>query len=91
MENLSKNALALLQMHQDGGSLQVDERNPETLPGCSIEETRAAYQELVAAELAIPKHTFAHGRNSRYRLTEAGVIHDSSRHASLEGSLAPHH
>ena len=37
------------------------------------DETRPLYRELAAAGLMIPLATFAHGRESAYRLTEAAV------------------
>ena len=36
-------------------------------------ENLEAYRELALAGLMIPLHTFAHGRESAYRMTEAGV------------------
>ncbi len=70
---LSADALALLKFHLSGGSLQMGVVNPEHLPDRSVEETRAAYRELVAAGLMEVLHTFAYGRESRYRPTKAGV------------------
>jgi hypothetical protein len=35
------------------------------------DETRPLYQELVESGMMIPLHTFALGRDSAYRLTEA--------------------
>lgn len=37
------------------------------------EATRPLYRELVAAGLMMPLHTFALGRDSAYRLTDAGA------------------
>jgi hypothetical protein len=72
-DQLSEAALALLRLHLSGGSLMMGARNPESLPGRTAGETREAYGELVAAGLMDPVHTFAHGRDSRYRLTRAAV------------------
>jgi hypothetical protein len=72
-EELSEGALALLRLHFSGRSLMMGACNPDSLPGYTVEETRAAYRELVAAGLMDPLHTFAHGRDSRYRLTLAAV------------------
>ncbi len=58
---LSVAALTLLNRRLSG------ERVPVT------DETRPIYQELDAAGLMEPLHTFALGPNSHYRLTEAGV------------------
>jgi hypothetical protein len=69
MDELSKAALALLRLHISGGSLMMGACNPDTLPDHTVEETRATYGELVAAGLMDRLHTFAHGRDSRYRLT----------------------
>ncbi len=69
---LSEDALALLRLHHDGGSLVMGVHDPESLPGRSVEETRAAYRELVEAGLMMVLHTFAHGRESAYRYTEEG-------------------
>jgi hypothetical protein len=94
---LSEVAVALLRLHFSGRSLMMGECNPDSLPGHSVEETRTAYHELVAAGLMEPIHTFAHGRNSRYRLTLAAVDRKSewftpapsNQAASLEESAAP--
>jgi hypothetical protein len=94
---LSDGALVLLRLHFSGGSLMMGDCNPDALSGYTAEETRAAYRELVAAGLMDPVHTFAHGRNSRYRLTLAAVERKdewlspvpSSPHASRQGSVAP--
>jgi hypothetical protein len=39
---LSTDALALLTLHRSGGSLMVDQHAPESLPGRTVDETRAA-------------------------------------------------
>jgi len=79
---LTEAAELLLELHLGGGSLRMGVKAPETLPGLTVDRTRAAYRELVAAGLMIPLHTFAHGRDSRYRLTEARVRFSPNRHAS---------
>jgi hypothetical protein len=68
---LSEAARALLRIHLSGGSLQVGAINPDSLPGLTLEQTRAAYRELADAGLVEPLHSFAHGRDARYRLTKA--------------------
>jgi hypothetical protein len=72
-DELSEAALALLRLHFSGRSLMMGACNAESLPGHTVDETRAAYRELVAAGLVDPLHTFAHGRDSRYRLTRTAV------------------
>jgi hypothetical protein len=94
---LSDCAFDLLRLHFSGGSLMMGDCNPDALPGYTVEETRAAYRELVAAGLMDPVHTFAHGRDSRYRLTLAAVERKaewvspdpSSPLASRQESVAP--
>jgi hypothetical protein len=58
---LSHAALALLKRNLTGPQILVDDDN------------RRAYRELASAGLMIPLHTFAHGEESAYRLTEAGA------------------
>ncbi len=57
------------------------------------EQTRPYYRELVEAGLMIPLHTFAKGRDSAYRLTEAApawrAIAASSPVPSREAASAP--
>ena len=72
-DELSVGALALLWLHFSGRSFMMGACNPDSLPGHTVEETRAAYRELVAAGLMDPLHTFDPGRDSRYRLTLAAV------------------
>jgi hypothetical protein len=67
---LSENALALLHLHFGGGTLIVGGAKPESLPGVSLEATKAAYRELTAAGLMMPLHSFVGGRDSVYRLTD---------------------
>ena len=56
---LSESARALLHRRLAGGRVEV------------TDETRPLYRELVAAGLMMPLHTFALGRDSAYRLTDA--------------------
>jgi hypothetical protein len=58
---LSDVALALLRRNLSGSQILVNDEN------------REAYRELARAGLMVPLHTFAHGDESAYRLTEAGV------------------
>ena len=87
---LSADALTLLRLHLAGESLQVGALDPQSLPGRTVEATRAAYRELVGAGLMESLHTFAHGRDSRHRLTRAGAEFSglSSPISSLEGSAS---
>jgi hypothetical protein len=75
---LSKEALALLRVCYAGAHILVDDGN------------REAYRELAAAGLMTPLHTFAHGRESAYRMTEAGVSAASSIFPSRAEGPAPH-
>ncbi len=58
---VSDGALALLKRNLTGPQILVTDEN------------REAYRELAGAGLMIPLHTFTHGDESAYRLTEAGV------------------
>jgi len=89
--SLSEAALTLLSLHLNGGSLQVGIKDPQSLPGATVEQTREAYRELSEAGLMIPLHTFAWGRDSHYRMTEAGVAFatSSNRGPSPAGSPLP--
>jgi hypothetical protein len=58
---ISDAALALLRRNLSGPQILVSDENCE------------AYRELARAGLMIPLHTFAHGDESAYRLTETGV------------------
>ena len=58
---LSDGALELLRRNLTGPQILVTDENRET------------YRGLARAGLMIPLHTFAHGDESAYRLTEAGV------------------
>jgi hypothetical protein len=71
MPELSADALVLLRLHFDRRSLIVGGPNPESLPGRSLDDTRAAYRELVRAGLMLPMHSFVAGPESVYRLTDA--------------------
>jgi hypothetical protein len=63
---LSEGARNLLLACYTGAYILVDDEN------------RGAYRELAEAGLMIPLHTFAHGRESAYRMTDAGVSNASS-------------
>jgi hypothetical protein len=60
--------------------------NREPVP--VTDETRPAYRELAEAGLMIPLHTLTGGRDSAYRLTEAGVTF-ATRPASSVTSPSP--
>jgi hypothetical protein len=57
---LSDAALARLRLHVEQDNIRIDDSN------------RDAHRELVLAGLMEPIHTFALGRESRYRLTKEG-------------------
>jgi hypothetical protein len=59
---LSATALDLLRLHVERENLRVDDSN------------REAHRELARAGLMEAFHTFAWGRESRYRFTEAGWL-----------------
>ena len=67
---LSEAAVNLLRACFSGDYILVDDGNQE------------AYRELANAGLMTPLHTFAHGRESAYRMTEAGVNAASSLDSS---------
>jgi hypothetical protein len=67
---LSDDALNLLQLHFEGRSLRMGRGGTDSLPGRTVEETRTAYRELVAAGLMYPVSGFASGPESHYRITE---------------------
>src|SRR5262245_21843649 len=69
----SEAALAILRFHFSGQSLWMGADNPESFPGHSVEETRAAYQELVAGGFMIAVDTHTHEPNARYWLTLAAI------------------
>ena len=56
---LSESALVLLRRRLEGERVEVND------------ETRPLYRELVEAGMMFPLHTFALGRESAYRLTDA--------------------
>jgi hypothetical protein len=59
---LSEAALAVLKLHIVRDNIRIDDSN------------REAHRELERAGLMEPVHTFALGRESRYRLTREGRI-----------------
>jgi hypothetical protein len=69
----SEAALELLRLHFSGQSLWMGADNPDSLPGHTVEETRAAYQELVSAGFMIAVDTHNHEPNARYWLTLAAM------------------
>ncbi len=68
--DLSEEARTLLRLHFTGRPLSMRRSRPESLPDRSVEQTRQAYRELVAAGLMEPVSTFAGGPEALYRLTE---------------------
>src|SRR5438045_1607428 len=68
--DLSEDARKLLRLHFTGRPLSMRRSRPESLPGRSVEQTRQASRELVAAGLMEPVSTFAGGPEALYRLTE---------------------
>jgi hypothetical protein len=75
---LSEPALDLLKRNLTGPQILVNDEN------------REAYRELALAGLMIPLHTFAHGRESAYRMTEAGVNAASTLFPSPARVQRPH-
>jgi hypothetical protein len=73
---LTSEALALLKQNLTGPQVLVSDEN------------REAYRELARAGLMIPLHTFAHGDESAYRLTEAGVDFGRSTATGCSGPQA---
>jgi hypothetical protein len=69
--DLSEDARKFLRLHFTGRPLSMRRSRPESLPGRSVEHTRRAYRELVAAGPMEPVATFAGGPEALYRLTEA--------------------
>jgi hypothetical protein len=69
----SEAAVALLRHHFSRQSLWMGANNTETLPGYTVEELRAAYQELVAAGFMIAVDTHTHEPNARFWLTLAAI------------------
>lgn len=77
---LSAEALALLRRHVERDNIRVEDSN------------REAHRELARAGLMEAVHTFAWGRESRYRFTEEGwrfASGLSSPAPSPEGSALP--
>ena len=60
MITLSEAALAVLRLHVERENIRIDDSN------------REAHRELARAGLMEPVHTFALGRESRYRFTREG-------------------
>jgi hypothetical protein len=81
----SEGALALLRHHFSRQSLMMGASNPESLPGHTVEETRAAYAELVAAGFMIAIDTLAQERGARFWLTLAAI----ERKAEWLGAAPP--
>ena len=76
MNTLSEDALALLRRRLDRQHVAVDDA------------ARPLYRELVSAGLMIPLHTFAHGPDSAYRLTDLAVSEFGSPAPSAGASPA---
>jgi hypothetical protein len=77
---LSEAALAVLRLHVERDNIRIDDSN------------RDAHRELACAGLMEAVHTFAFGRESRYRLTTEGrkvAEAVASRAPSPEGSPVP--
>ena len=72
-DQFSECAVALLRLHFSRLSLLMGASNSETLPGYTLEQTRAAYAELQAAGFVIPIETSAPERGIRYWLTLAAM------------------
>jgi hypothetical protein len=69
----SEAALAVLRLHFSGHSLMMVGSTPGSVPGHTVEETRAAYQELVSAGYMIAIGNQAEGPGARYWLTLAAI------------------
>ncbi len=69
-DTLSEEAVALIRLHFDGQTLRMGRGDADSLPGCTVEATRMAYQELVRAGLMSPVSGFVGGPGSHYRITE---------------------
>jgi hypothetical protein len=77
---LSETALAMLRLHVERDNIRIDDSN------------REAHRELAQAGLMEAVHTFALGRESRYRITMEGrklAKALSSRAPSREESRVP--
>ena len=66
---LTEDALALIQYHFSGLSLKMGDTNPDSLPGRTVEQTRAAYDVLVAEGLMKLIDVSRDGTSPRYWLT----------------------
>jgi hypothetical protein len=69
----SEVALALLRFHFSGQSLMMGGNGPESLPGHTADETRAAYADLVAAGYMIAFDTRTPEPHTRYWLTLTAI------------------
>jgi hypothetical protein len=77
---LSEAALVVLRLHVERDNIRIDDTN------------RESYRELARAGLMEAIHTFALGRESRYRFTRAGremANAISNRVPSPAGSVSP--
>ena len=86
---LSENALALIRYHATGLSLLMTDENPESLPGLTAEETKAAYAELVAEGMMIKIDTSGTRTQPRFWLTLAGVERKSEWQGNPASAAAP--
>jgi hypothetical protein len=94
---LSEVALELIRLHFSGNSLRMGASKPDPLPGHTLEETRAAYGELVADGLMTLVDIDRDAQSSRYWLTLAAMERksewlarpSSGSLASPRGSAAP--
>ena len=77
MNHLSEAALCLLHRRLDRQHVVVDDT------------TRPLYRELAEAGLMTPLHTFAHGPDSGYRLTDRAVSEYGTRVPFAATSPAP--
>lgn len=75
--SLSKSAGLLLHQRLEGQRVEV------------TDETRDAYRELARAGLMVPLHTFAHGSESHYRITEEGWSYREKLLKAPAGALWP--
>jgi hypothetical protein len=74
---LSENAVVLLRRRLAGERVEV------------TDETRPFYRELVEAGMMISLHTFALGRDSAYRLTDAACDLRDAERAGLTSPSIP--
>jgi len=85
-DELSDRDLVLLRLHFSGGPLMMGACIPDSLPRHTVEETGAVCRERVAAGLMESVQTFAHGRDSLYRLTLAAVERKAERLSAVSSS-----